>query len=72
MDIPMLPRVERRALRMHEMMKRIGADPVLVARLRGRRGLFRGTRSLSELRVNRQVPALARSTEIQSTPRVLF
>lgn len=34
MEIPMAPRVERRARRMHEMMKRTGADPVLVARLR--------------------------------------
>ena len=34
MEIPMFLRVERRAGRMHDMMKRIGADPVLVTRLR--------------------------------------
>lgn len=32
---PMFHRVERRALRMHEMMQRLEVDPVKLARLRG-------------------------------------
>ncbi len=35
MDWPMFHRVERRALRMHEMMRRLDVDPVKLARLRG-------------------------------------
>ena len=32
---PMFHRVERRALRMHEMMRRLEVDPAKLARLRG-------------------------------------
>jgi hypothetical protein len=35
MDWPMFHRVERRALRMHEMMQRLDVDPARLARLRG-------------------------------------
>jgi Family of unknown function (DUF6455) len=35
MDWPMFDRVERRALRMHEMMQRLDVDPAKLARLRG-------------------------------------
>jgi hypothetical protein len=35
MDWPMFHRVERRALRMHEMMQRLEVDPAKLARLRG-------------------------------------
>lgn len=34
MDWPMYRRVERQAVRMHEMMDRLGVDPVVFARLR--------------------------------------
>lgn len=34
MDWPMYRRVERQAVRMHEMMDRLGVDPIAFARLR--------------------------------------
>lgn len=35
MNWPMFHRVERRACRMHEMMKRVDVDPIVLSRMRG-------------------------------------